>query len=303
MTAVELLGVDWGSTSVRAFCIAADGGVVAARRAEDGVLSGTGRFDLRLRRLLGDWLEQWPAAPIVLCGMVGSDRGWVHAPYVTAPCGLDALGADLATAPFDRPVHIVPGVSSINGGMCEVMRGEETLLMGLCNPGQAVTVCLPGTHTKWVELIDGRIASFRTYMTGELRASLLAGGALATSVPQVASPAAFLNGFAASQSDAALARNLFQARARRLLGMLAPEHTASFVSGVLVGDEIGREVRLVVNRTPRMVLVARDALAREYEAAFTQAGVAAEIADPEQLAARGLLRIARRTAPSRNGAM
>src|ERR1700709_1316135 len=111
MSTVALLGIDWGSTSVRAFAITSDGDIVAVRRAEDGVLSATGDFALRLRRLLGDWLDLWPEAPIVLCGMIGSDRGWVHAPYVTAPCGVDTIAAGLATAPFDRSEHSVPGVS------------------------------------------------------------------------------------------------------------------------------------------------------------------------------------------------
>jgi 2-dehydro-3-deoxygalactonokinase len=303
MNAVELLGVDWGSTSVRAFCIAADGDVLAVRRAEDGALSGTGAFDMRARRLLGDWLERWPEAPIVLCGMAGSDRGWLHAPYVPAPCGIDALAANVAAAPFDRPAYIVPGVSFVDRDRCEVMRGEETLLMGLSDPEQAVTICLPGTHTKWVELVDGRIVSFRTYMTGELRASLLSAGALATPAAQVNAPTAFLSGFAASQQDAVLTRNLFQARARRLLGTLVPEHTASFVSGVLIGAEIAQEMDISARRGSRVILAAGGALAEAYEMALSQAGMAFETIDPEPLAARGLLRIARRAAPSRNGAM
>jgi len=303
MSTVALLGIDWGSTSVRAFAITSDGDIVAVRRAEDGVLSATGDFALRLRRLLGDWLDLWPEAPIVLCGMIGSDRGWVHAPYVTAPCGVDTIAAGLATAPFDRSAHIVPGVSFIDRDMCEVMRGEETLLMGLDDLGPATTVCLPGTHTKWVELIDGRISAFRTYMTGELRASLLAQGALATPAEQVASPTAFLEGVAASQRDSALARNLFQARARRLLGKLAPEHTAAFVSGVLIGEEIVREANTAARQTGPIILVARDVLADAYETALSQAGVAVQTLDPESLAARGLLRIVRCAALARNGAM
>jgi len=151
-------------------------------------------------------------------------------------------------------------------------------------------VCLPGTHSKWVDLAGGRIVRFRTYMTGELRAALLSAGALATAVPQIASRDAFLAGFEAAQSGAAPTRALFQARARRLLGTLDPAHTASFVSGVLIGAEIAAEA----GRPAPIVLVARGALAEEYGVALAEAGMRHTLADPEVLAAKGLLRIARR---------
>ncbi len=300
MSAAALLGVDWGSSSVRAFAIAPDGAIIAVRRADDGVFVGAGPFDARLKRLLGDWPERWPGAPILLCGMVGSDRGWVQAPYVPTPAGLDELAGALAPVAFDRPAHIVPGVSLAAGDRRDVMRGEETLLMGLPAPVPRVTVCLPGTHTKWAELSDGRIASFRTHMSGELRAALLAGGALATPAAQTASPQAFHAGLAASQSARGLARNLFQARARRLLGALAAEHTAAFVSGVLIGEEIAAEIEAGHLQGP-IVLAAGGSLADEYGAALAHAGRAFTKADPETLAAQGLLRIARHAA--RNGTM
>jgi 2-dehydro-3-deoxygalactonokinase len=295
MSDIALLGVDWGSSSARAFAIAPDGAIVDVRRADDGVFVRPGAFDERLRLLLGDWLERWPDAPILLCGMVGSDRGWIHAPYVAAPAGIDDLAASLVQATFGRPAHIVPGVSYIAGDTCEVMRGEETLLMGLASSAGPVAVCLPGTHTKWADLSEGRIVSFRTYMSGEVRAALLAGGALATPVEQTASPQAFTAGLRASQTDRGLTRNLFQARARRLLGTLSHEHTAAFVGGVLLGEEIASE-RQAGHLAGPIVMAARGPLADAYGAALVQAGCAFTTAEPEMLAAQGLLRIARRAA-------
>ena len=295
MSGIALLGVDWGSSSVRAFAIAPDGAIADLRRADDGVFVRAGAFDERLRLLLGDWLERWPGAPILLCGMIGSDRGWIPAPYVAAPAGIGDLAANLAQVPFGRPACIVPGVSYIAGDTREVMRGEETLLVGLASPAPRVTVCLPGTHTKWADLSDGRIVSFRTYMSGEVRATLLAGGALTTPVEQTASPQAFTAGLKASQTDRGLTRNLFQARARRLLGTLSPEHTAAFVGGVLIGEEIAVELQTGRLASP-IVMAAGGALADAYGAALVQAGCAFTTAEPEALAAQGLLRIARRAA-------
>lgn len=288
MTEIALLGIDWGSSSVRAFAIAPDGSIVDVHRADDGVFTASGDFAERLRRLLGDWLERWPAAPILLCGMVGSDRGWVHAPYAIAPAGLKELAEALAPVPFARQARIVPGVSFAQGDTCEAMRGEETLLMGLVERHPTAIVCLPGTHSKWVELTGGRIERFRTYMTGELRALLLALGALATPVSQIASPDAFLAGLAAAQ-DGAPTRALFQARARRLLGKLDPAHTASFVSGILIGAEVAQEAK----PGAPVLLAARGELAQAYGIALAHAGLAVTQLDPEPLAAEGLLRISR----------
>ena len=52
----------------------------------------------------------------------------------------------------------------------DVMRGEETQISGYLaqNPNFNGSICLPGTHTKWVQISAGEIVSFRTFMTGEL---------------------------------------------------------------------------------------------------------------------------------------
>jgi len=283
MSGAVLLGVDWGSSSLRAFRIAADASIVEARRTADGVFAGSGPFDARLRALLGDWLDD--GLPILLCGMIGSDRGWVHAPYVPAPAGADDLAAALVRAPFDHSAWIVPGVCLAEGETRDVMRGEETLLFGLSAPSDRATVCLPGTHSKWADIAAGRITGFRTYMTGEVRAALLERGALAVGVAQQPSAAAFAQGAAAAVQG--VTRALFQARARRLLGTLAPEHSAAFVDGVLIGDEVARE------STGPLILAARGAIAESYAAVLTRCGRAVTVIDPEPLAARGLLRLAR----------
>ncbi len=302
MSEIALLGVDWGSTSVRAFAIAPDGTIVDTNRADDGVFARAGNFASRLRHLLGDWQTRWPGAPVLLCGMIGSDRGWVHAPYVAAPAAAEDLAAALVPVPFDVPARIVPGISHVDGDTREVMRGEETLLMGLGVDAPRVRVCLPGTHTKWVDLVDGRIVSFRTHMTGELRALVLGQGALAAAAPQIASAQAFHAGLVASQADPSLARSLFQARARRLLGTLEAAHTASFVSGILIGRELAGERETAAHNVP-IILAARGSLADEYGAALRHSNFTFAQIDPEPRAAQGLLRLARRAKPPRIGSM
>jgi 2-dehydro-3-deoxygalactonokinase len=275
---IALIGVDWGSTSARAFAIERDGAIADVRRTEDGVFVRSGDFAPRLRALLRDW----PAdVPILMCGMIGSDRGWVEAPYVPAQAGLNDLAQHLVHVPFERPAHIVPGVSLIADETCEVMRGEETIVMGL-DAAEAI-VCLPGTHSKWVDVEGGRIADFRTYMTGELRALVLAQGALATGVAQRPSDDAFAQGLDAARSG--VTSGLFQGRARRLLGRLAAEHVAAFAGGVLIGEELRHETR-----DGPVIVAAQGEIAAAYSAAL--GGRPHQIADPEQAVATGLWRIA-----------
>ena len=278
MSDIGLIGVDWGSTSVRAFAIARDGTIRETRRADDGVFARGGDFPARLAALLGGWPED---VPILMCGMIGSDRGWVQAPYVPAPAALGDLAKHLVHVRYERPAFIVPGVSLLADETCEVMRGEETIVMGLDAP-EAV-VCLPGTHSKWVDVEDGRIVDFRTYMTGELRALVLGQGALATGVAQAPSADAFAQGLDAARTG--VTSGLFQARARRLLGRLPAEHTAAFVSGVLIGEELGHE-----KFGGAVMLVAQGDIAAFYATAL--APRPCRVTDPEQTVAKGLWRIA-----------
>ena len=272
--------------------IAADGKMLEVRRASDGVFTGRGDFAVRLGAHLGDWVIDAPSSPIMLCGMIGSDRGWRHASYVQAPTDVMGLARALTPVPFKGVAKIVPGVTASYSNEMEVMRGEETLVLGFLAQTEIsdAVLCLPGTHSKWVRVRQGRIDHFRTYMTGELRALVLAQGALATGAVQVPSQDAFLRGMRSEGS--AMSRRLFQARSRRLLGALAIEHTASFVSGVVIGEEVAAEVRSVESGTP-IFLVARDELAKDYAFALKHAGVVHTIVEPEPLAALGLLRIAR----------
>ncbi|RYE73106.1 MAG: hypothetical protein EOP19_29695, partial [Hyphomicrobiales bacterium] len=60
---------------------------------------------------------------------------------------------------IDRRARILPGVCSRAEGAEDVMRGEETQLLGLSAliPGFAGLVVMPGTHSKWASLEGTRI--------------------------------------------------------------------------------------------------------------------------------------------------
>ena len=161
------IAADWGTTNRRAYLIDAFGKCIDEFEDDKGILSvQSGGFPDAVRGIrdrLGDH-------PLLLAGMVGSNRGWIEVPYVRCPAGL----ADLALAlvwPDEGRTAIVPGVSFADADEADVMRGEEVQLLGAHTAGMVpadALVCHPGTHNKWARLVGGRIERFTTVMTGEL---------------------------------------------------------------------------------------------------------------------------------------
>src|SRR5262249_49070945 len=109
-------------------------------------------------------------------------------------------------------------------------------------PGE-VWIGLPGTHAKWVRVRDRRIVQFRTFMTGEVFAALCEHTILGRTMRRAATPdlAAFDRGVAVARSGEARAgilSTMFSTRTLGLVGALAPEAQADYLSGLLIGHEI-----------------------------------------------------------------
>jgi 2-keto-3-deoxy-galactonokinase len=173
---ISLIAADWGTSNRRAFALDGAGRVMAEKSDGQGMLAlQPSEFDASFRAFAGDWLTGRP--PVLICGMAGSRMGWIEAPYLACPADPKGLARVLTRAPSELSVHIVPGVSFDGAGEPDVMRGEETKVLGLgLDHG---VVLSPGTHPKWIFLEGGRIAHFRTYMTGEMFNTLQGAGTLA----------------------------------------------------------------------------------------------------------------------------
>jgi 2-dehydro-3-deoxygalactonokinase len=168
-----LIGLDWGTTSLRAYRIAAGGAVLERREAARGILSvAGGAFAEALAEVAGDWLAAEPGLPVLASGMIGSRQGWREVPYADCPAGAPSSpAARRGGGPGDRTVRIAPGLLARDaGGVPDVMRGEETQILGelAASGASSGRFVLPGTHSKWAAAEAGRILSFATYMTGEV---------------------------------------------------------------------------------------------------------------------------------------
>ena len=271
------IAVDWGTTNRRAYLIERDGQSSAEFADGRGILSvGRGEFEgaiAEIRERLGE-------RPLLLAGMVGSNRGWVEAPYVACPAGVDELVHGLVRVGED--VVIVPGVS-LSNGRCDVMRGEEVQLAGAVASGQIPADCLvchPGTHNKWVEVSAGRIETFRTVMTGELFSMLKHRSILSDLLAGRAKDGdAFRSGVHKGLSAEGLTAELFEVRARFLLGRLDRADGASLISGLLIGEDV--RVGLGTGRPSSVIVMGGPQLTSLYSAALDVAGVASEQRDGE----------------------
>src|SRR5690349_17874815 len=253
------IAVDWGTTNRRAYLLDSAGKCVDEFEDGKGALSvPKGEFPAaagEIRTRLGD-------LPMLLAGMAGSNRGWIDAPYLPCPCGIDDLVRNLVWA--GEREAIVPGLSYIGDGRADVMRGEEVQLLGAIAVGEVAAdalVCHPGTHNKWVVVEGGQIVRFRTVMTGELFNVLkhhsIIGDLLQGDV--IVGPD-FENGVTHGLNHTDLPSELFAIRARWLLGKAEREACASYASGLLIGSD----VRIGLADHDRAIVMGRPELTRLY---------------------------------------
>ncbi len=287
----SFITADWGTTNRRAYLLDAGGSCVAEFEDDKGIMSvpkgGFGEAVAEIRARLGDH-------PLLLAGMVGSNRGWVEAPYVPCPAGLQ----DLATAlvwPEEGRTAIVPGVSFVDPDEADVMRGEEVQLLGAFAAGIVPAdslVCHPGTHNKWARLRGGRIERFRTVMTGEIFNLLRENSILSDLLSGPAEPGrAFEHGVRRGLADECLTAELFKIRARVLLGEAKAEDAASFGSGLLIGTDVRAGLR--EGDDGEVVVMGRPELTQLYAEALRIAGRKAREVDGEQAFLAGALGIVR----------
>lgn len=289
----DWIGVDWGTTHLRAWAMTADGVELAGADSAMGMGSLTrDGFEPALLDLIDPWLSDAPMT-VIACGMVGSRQGWVEAPYCAVPC--PAIAAAMVAAPTTDPrleVHVIPGIKQLDPP--DVMRGEETQIAGFLHidPGYDGILCLPGTHTKWVRISDGQVSAFRTAMTGEVFACLSQHSVLRHTVaPDGTDDGWDDDAFAEALNDTLsrpehLATRLFALRADHLLNGTPPGISTARLSGLLIGIELAASRGYWLGQNVTLIGAAR--LARIYAQALAAQGVPAILADDSAVTQTGL---------------
>jgi 2-dehydro-3-deoxygalactonokinase len=294
MSEPRLIGLDWGTTSCRAYLIGADGKVLDRRLDGPGILKiENSAFGVALDAMIG----AWPKLPVILSGMIGSRQGWKEAPYATCPAGADDIVKALSRIEWgELTIALVPGLSTEIHEMPDVMRGEETQILGalaLSGKNEGLFL-LPGTHSKWAEVRGGRIVSFRTFMTGEVFGALKEHTILGRLMRDSEMPDAyaFFRGVSEGmrlKSAGALLNRVFATRTYGLVDRLADTGLSDYLSGLLIGAEVAEATR---QTSAAVTIVASPALALRYTDTLRSFDRENALA-PEDCVAAGHWRIAR----------
>ncbi len=292
--------LDWGTTSFRALLVDAKGAALDRVETKDGIQSvPKDGFAAVLIRNVASWRGAHPALPIYAAGMITSRNGWIETPYVEAPAGAEALAAAAKWVKLadGGVIGFIPGLTDKSvKPFPDVMRGEETQLVGF-GLGQEMTVVLPGTHSKWARIEKGRIARFRTFVTGEIFALLSHHSFIAQLAKPQPTPnwSAFTHGLevAGDRTQACgLLSHLVSVRTGWLAGKLAPAETSDYLSGLVVGMEF-REAREMgwFKAGERVGIIGGDPLVEVYRRAAIAFGLEPYLG-PSDAAVRGALIIA-----------
>ncbi len=288
----DWIAVDWGTTRLRVWAMS--GAQPLAARASDKGMGGLApeAFEPALLDLVADWLPDGDggALPVIACGMVGARTGWAEAEYRAVPCA--PLDPARATRPPVRDarldMRILPGLSQT--APADVMRGEETQIAGFlaAQPDFDGTLCLPGTHCKWVRIAGGQVLAFQTFMTGELFSLISTRSVLRLTLAGAQpDPQAFAGAAAQAMADPhAASAQLFALRAGALLHETPPEQAAGRLSGLLIGAELGAARDFWHNRST--IIIGAPALAALYETPLRAAGADARRLDGAELVLAGL---------------
>jgi 2-dehydro-3-deoxygalactonokinase len=293
MNQTEYVAVDWGTSSFRLWLIDRAGGVLQERRSQEGMMAAA---KLGFAAVLQSHLEAVDAAsdlPVVICGMAGARQGWVEAGYIETPAHLALILERAVPVPVQsRDIRILPGIAQRDPRAPDVMRGEETQLLGALGvdaAGEAV-VCIPGTHSKWARVNGGTVERFATYMTGELfnvvsRETILSHAVVGANEEDTE---AFKSAVVAAFETPALAANLlFRVRSSQLLFSSSPSSAREKISGTLIGLELAAGL---AGDQPKngITLVASGRLQVLYRLAFQTLAVAVQSIDAEEAVRRGL---------------
>ncbi|WP_158284671.1 2-dehydro-3-deoxygalactonokinase [Oricola cellulosilytica] len=291
------VAVDWGTSHLRVWALSSSGDVQGERKSGEGMASTPrDRFADILERHL-EALSVPAAVPVVMCGMVGSRQGWAEAGYIPVPAPLQAIAENAVRIPgIRRDVRILPGFSKTDTRSPDVMRGEETQLLGLSrlstlDNGVSRVICMPGTHSKWVQMNGDKVATFVTFMTGDLFSVAAQHSVLrhmTGSEPIDPASPVFRDAVAASlRSPTDISARLFSIRSAGLLLDLSPAEARARLSGYLIGQEIaGALTRFSLSG--EIDLVGGGVLGGLYREALAVAGVGCRIHDGDALAIAGL---------------
>ena len=284
MSTIKWMAVDWGTSNLRVWAMNSYNQVIAKRQSSQGmsVLNGK-EFEKTLISLIDDWLS-YDKIPIIACGMVGARQGWIETPYRSVPSSSLLSLQRVSTQDTRIEVFIIGGLRQ--DCPADVMRGEETQIAGFLakNPEFSGAICLPGTHSKWVQIKSGKIIRFQTMMTGELFHLLSHNSVLRFDLGDW-NESTFLQVVTDSEKeDSDAISQLFSIRAQALL--YGKNDGCAMLSGQLIGAEL-KAVRSYWYHQ-KVVIIGDQSLAKHYQCALKSLGASTHMTNSVTMTLNGL---------------
>ncbi|EBR1860121.1 2-dehydro-3-deoxygalactonokinase [Salmonella enterica] len=290
----NFIAVDWGSSNLRMW-VYQQAQCVWQHASPDGVTKHqVGGFkDIWLTSLSLCPLPLAKDTTVIMSGMIGSNIGWKDSRYLSCPASLQTLSQHLTSikdaGPF--PVFIVPGLRIAGPETYNVMRGEETQLLGALTDNNWYV--FPGTHSKWVHVKGEDVYDFQTIMTGELFHLFSCHSVVGKNAPeQKPDLQAFLAGAERGRQETCLSRSIFDLRARIISHSLSPDALYETLSGLLIGHEIAQMLQhYSINAKEEIVLVGNDDLLIRYQTLLHRFGYRCHLISGEIAFTQGIRRL------------
>jgi 2-dehydro-3-deoxygalactonokinase len=282
---------DWGTSNLRAYLV--DDGIVLKDYASNcGILKAK---EIGFEKVLHEIFWEFQCAkdtPAILSGMVGAKQGWCEAPYVPTPLNYSSLTMSFVEPKTVFNVKILGGVNHLDeSSNYEVMRGEEVQVFGVVDhEPNTELICLPGSHSKWVEIKEGRIIGFRTWMTGELFKTLSEKTIFKSQIQSKDyDRESFVQGVEFAREHNELGSSLFKLRTEFLFDRVNQNHFYSYLSGFLIGSEI----REAIGTHKSVSLCGSDFLMKAYEQALKVFALSTKQYPSAEATIRGIEKICR----------
>lgn len=296
MNMEKFLACDWGTSTFRLRLVdEATCSVIAERRSQQGISDTYHRWKQTnttpesrpgfYLTVINEAIRQFEInlsislenIPVVISGMASASIGMIELPYARLPFSIDGAGLVVHTLPptpdFQHPVCMISGARDEN----DVMRGEETQLIGasqFSSPEEQLYI-FPGTHSKHITVKNGKAVAVKTYMTGEFFELLSKKSILSHSIEEgqgldiSSNKLSFEKGIEVGlQSD--LLHHAFLVRTNDLFSAASKQENYYYLSGLLIGAELSR---LTKGNFPFIALVSNQAMFDLYSLALQISGI------------------------------
>ena len=283
------IACDWGTSNLRVYRLGPNAKIIEKRDFSAGITAIKNRkFEDTFMKATQDWLHEYADIPITISGMAGSRQGWIEAPYLPCPTNVLTIANNLTPIRLrsGRIVWLTPGLSYTNSdGLPDVMRGEEVQILGALSTinSEKITICLPGSHSKWATVVGEDVTEFNTYITGELFEAIKSHTIVGAMIdPNSWDEKAFIEGIKFSASTNNILNQLFAVRAKGLFNQLTTATAGAFLSGLLIGHEL--EAALAGARFRKVYLIGHGQLTNLYHTTLLEKGFDPKILTPDIIA-------------------